>query len=78
MVVEVHLDVAGGDVHLVAALRLDAVVVRLLLVVLAVREVVGAVVGRSDSPEAVLERLLHLLVPLGVSGNLLLLGDENL
>ena len=36
MVVEVHLHVAGGDVDLVAALGLDTVVVRLLLVVTAV------------------------------------------
>jgi len=48
--------------------------VGLLLVVLAVVEVVGAVVGRRDPPESVLEGLLHLLVPLGVTDHLLFLG----
>jgi len=76
VVVEVHLDVTGRDVNLVAALRLDAVVVGLLLVVLTTGEVVGAVVGRGDAAEAVLEGLLHLLVPLRVPNHLLLLGKN--
>ena len=76
VVVEVHLDVAGRDVDLVAALRLDAVVVGLLLVVLTSGEVVGAVVGRGDATEAVLEGLFHLLVPLRVPDHLILLGEN--
>ena len=75
MVVEVHLHVAGGDVDLVAALGLDAVVVGLLLVVAAVNELVAAVVHRGDPSEPVLQGLVHLLVPLAVSDHLLLLGE---
>ncbi len=48
----------------------------LLLVVLTPRELVGAVVHGSDSAEAVLVRLLHLLMPLGVADHLLLLGEH--
>ena len=76
VIVEVHLDVARRDVHLVAALGLDAVVVSLLLVVLAVGEVVRAVVRGGDSTESVLERFLHLLVPLRVPDHLLLLSKD--
>ena len=76
MIVEVHLHVAGGDVDLVAALRLDAVVVGLLLVVLTSGKVVGAVVGGGDAAEAVLEGLLHLLVPFRVADHLLFLREN--
>lgn len=76
MIVEVHLHVAGGDVDLVASLRLDAVVVGLLLVVLTSGEVIGTVVGRRHAPEAVLEGLLHLLVPFRVADHLLFLREN--
>ena len=75
VVVEMHLDVGGADVDLVAAVALDAVVVCLLLVVSALRELVTAVVHGSDPSEAVLESLVHLLVPLAVSDHFLLLGE---
>ena len=61
--------------YLVAAVALDAVVVGLLLVVCAVGELVAAVVHGGDPAEAVLERLVHLLVPLAVPDHLLLLGE---
>ena len=74
VVVEVHLDIRGADVDLVAAVALDAVVVGLLLVVGAVNELVTAVIHRGHSPEAILEGLVHLLVPLAVSDHFFLLG----
>ena len=76
VVVEVHLDVGGGDVDLVAGVGVDAVVVGLLLVVRARRELLGAVVHRGHTPKAVLEGLVHFLVPLGVTNHLLLLGKH--
>ena len=51
-------------------------VVGLLLVVLAAGELVHAVVGGGDPPEAVLVGLVHLLVPLRVAYHLLLLGKH--
>ena len=74
VVVEVHLDIRGADIDLVAAIALDAVVVGLLLVVGAVNELVTAVIHRGHSPEAILEGLVHLLVPLAVSDHFFLLG----
>ena len=73
VVVEVHLDVRGADVDLVAAVTLDAVVVGLLLVMGAVHELVTAVVHGGHSPEAVLESLVHLLMPLAVANHFFLL-----
>ena len=75
VVVEMHLDVGGADVDLVTAVALYAVVMGLLLVVGAVRELVTAVVHRGDPSEPVLQGLVHLLVPLAVSDHLLLLGE---
>jgi hypothetical protein len=48
----------------------------LLLVVLATGELVGTVIGGGDPAEAVLECLVHLLMPLGVPDHLLLLGKH--
>lgn len=76
VVVEVHLDVAGGDVDLVAGVGVDAVVVGLLLVVRARGELLRAVVHRGHPPEAVLEGFVHFLVPLGVTYHLLFLGKH--
>ena len=73
VVIEVHLDVRGADVDLVAAVTLDAVVVGLLLVMGAVHELVTAVVHGGHSPEAVLESLVHLLMPLAVANHFFLL-----
>ena len=73
VVVEVHLHVGRGDVALVAVLGVDAVVVGLLLVMGAVHELVTAVVHGGHSPEAVLESLVHLLMPLAVANHFFLL-----
>ena len=76
VVVEVHLDVARADVALVTGVRVYAMVMGLLLVVLAARELVGTVIHGGDPPEPVLEGLVHLLVPLAVSDHLLLLCEN--
>lgn len=74
VVVGVHLDVRGADVHLVAG-PLDAVVVGLLPVVPAAGVAIRAVVARRVPHEAVLQRLVPLLVPLEVTDHLLLLHE---
>jgi len=76
MVIKVHLNVAGGDVDLVAALGLDTVVMSLLLVVLTTGKSVGAVVHRRDATESVLEGFVHLLVPFGVANHLFLFSEN--
>ncbi len=48
----------------------------LLFVVLAAGELVAAVVGGGDPPEAVLVGLIHLLMPLRVAYHLLLFGKH--
>ena len=51
-------------------------VVGLLLVVLAAGELVRAVVGAGDPPEAVFVCFIHLLMPLRVAYHLLLFGKH--
>lgn len=48
----------------------------LLFVVLTPGELVGTVVGGGNPPEAVFVGFIHLLMPLGVSDHLLLLGKH--
>lgn len=48
----------------------------LLFVVLAAGELVAAVVGGGDPPEAVLVGLIHLLMPLRMAYHLLLFGKH--
>ncbi len=64
VVVEVHLDVAGADVDLVALGIDDTVIVGLLLVVLTSRKLISAIVCGGDSPEPILEGFVHFLMPL--------------
>ena len=64
VIVEVHLDVAGGDVALVAVLGGDAVIVRLLLIVLTVGKLIRAIVHRGHATESVFEGVVHFLMPL--------------
>lgn len=76
MIVGVHLYVGRRYVHLVAVL-VDAVIVGLLAIVgtLPAGMPLGAVVGGRVAHEAVLERLVALLVPLEVADHLLLLHE---
>lgn len=78
VIIRVHLHVRGRYVHLVAVL-VDAVVVRLLPVVrtLPARVTLGTVVGGRVAHEAVLERLVALLVPLEVPDHLLFLDEDS-
>lgn len=75
MVVRVHLHVRRGYVHFIAPF-LDAMVMRLLLVVRAVGVPVGTIVQRAVPHEAVLQALVPLLVPLEVPDHLLLLEEH--
>lgn len=75
VIVCVHLHVRSRYVDLVAPL-LDAVVVRLFLVMRTVRVPVRAVVQRAVPHESVLERLVPFLVPLEVPDHLLLLDED--
>lgn len=72
VVVGVHLHVARADVHLVAVV-VHAVIVGVLVVVLTVPVLDAAVVRRGKPIEAILERLLALLVPLEVPNDFVLL-----
>lgn len=72
VVVSVHLDIGRRYVHLITTF-LDAVVMRLLLIVRAIRVPIRAIVQRAVPHETVLEALIAFLVPLEVPDHLLLL-----
>jgi len=76
VIIKVHLHVRSADVDLVTVARLDAMIMRLFLVMLTARKLVGAIIRRSDSSEAVFISFIHLLMPLGVPDHLLLLGKH--
>ena len=75
VVVEVHLDVGGADVHLVTAVALNAVIVGLFLVVSAIHKLITAIIHWCHSSEAILEGLVHLLVPFTMSDHFFLLCE---
>lgn len=75
VIVCVHLHVGSRYVDLITPF-LDAVIMRLFLVMRAVRVPVRAVVQRTVPHESVLERLIPFLVPLEVPDHLLLLDED--
>lgn len=72
VVVGVHLHIGRRYVHLITTL-LDAVVMRLLLIVRAIRVPIRAIIQRTVPHETVLQALVAFLVPLEVPDHLLLL-----
>ena len=51
-------------------------IVRLLFVMLASGKLIGTIIGRGDTSEAIFISFIHLLMPLRVSDHLLLLGKH--
>lgn len=76
VVVGVHLHIGRGYVHLITTF-LDAMVMRLFLIVRAIRVPIRAIVQRAVPHETVLQALVAFLVPLEVPDHLLLLQKHS-
>lgn len=76
VVVGVHLHIGRGYVDLITTL-LDAVVMRLFLIVRAIRVPIRAIVQRAVPHETVLQTFVAFLVPLEVPDHLLLLQKHS-